>query len=86
MKVFFVQHCHELPCGCTGAKMIGIFSSRERAEAAVLGLKDQPGFRDASGILAADEVGDRDGFFIGVWKMDEGLGWGEGFVTEFHGS
>ncbi|MDX2176765.1 MAG: serine kinase [Candidatus Sumerlaeia bacterium] len=86
MNVFFVEHCHELPCGCTDAKMIGIFSSRDRAEAAVQSLKEKPGFRAASGILAPDEVGDRDGFFIGEWEIDVALGWGEGFVTDLHGA
>jgi homoserine kinase type II len=44
--VFVVHHVHEFDDDREDVKLIGIYSSRENAEAAVARLRSQPGFRD----------------------------------------
>jgi hypothetical protein len=46
MEVFLLHHVHEFDDGHEDVKLIGVFSSREEAEAALAGVRDQPGFRD----------------------------------------
>lgn len=50
-------------------KLIGIYSSREKAEAAIAQLRDKPGFRDWLG-----------GFRIGQSRLDQTY-WEEGFIN-----
>ena len=67
-SVYVLHHEHELD-GCDEAKLIGVYSSRERAEAAIARLQKQPGFSDHP-----------DGFHIDHYALDED-NWVEGFVT-----
>jgi homoserine kinase type II len=66
-SVFLVLHEYETCNGCDSAKLIGVYSSREKGEAAVLRLSTQPGFRDFL-----------DGFAIDEYKIDED-NWQSGF-------
>jgi hypothetical protein len=50
------------------AKLIGVYRSRTAAEAAIVRLADQPGFRDHPG-----------GFTIDVYALDQDH-WREGFA------
>jgi homoserine kinase type II len=50
-------------------KLIGIYSTKEKAEAAILRVKDKPGFRDYP-----------DGFEIFEHTLDRD-GWVDGFTT-----
>jgi len=69
MKVFLVQHSYEVePCGHDESKCIGIYSTRELAEAAVKRLSIQPGFRDKPAC-----------FFINEYTVNED-NWAEGYV------
>jgi hypothetical protein len=67
--VFLVWHMHEVD-GETDEKFIGVYKTREDAEAAVHRVRDKPGFRDTP-----------QGFEI----YEHGLGkdgWTEGFISE----
>lgn len=69
MNVFLLHHVHEFDDGHEDVKLIGVFSSRERAQSALDALREQPGFRD----LPA-------GFEISTQTLDE-PSWSEGYVT-----
>jgi homoserine kinase type II len=71
--VFLLQHLHLHPNGEEDVSCIGIYRTREAAEAAVARLKSQPGFRDNPGI-----VEDGSGFYIDRYKLDQD-NWSEGF-------
>jgi hypothetical protein len=42
--VFVLQHSYELE-GCDETKFIGVYSSHEEAQQAILRIKNKPGFR-----------------------------------------
>ncbi|TYP73169.1 DUF7336 domain-containing protein [Paenibacillus methanolicus] len=69
--VYLVQHAYDLEEEIE-VKIIGIFSSLEKAEAAVEEYKKLEGFRDYP-----------DGFTIGPCILDRGY-WDGGFVTVYH--
>jgi len=69
VDVFVVQHVHEFDDGTEDVKLIGVYSTEERANAAVGRLKDQPGFRDAP-----------KGFSVDRYPMDKDH-WLGGFET-----
>ena len=74
MNVFVLWHTHEMASGEQDSKVIGLYSSRERAEAAQARADQLPGFRDAPA-----------GFVIDAYQVDEDQ-WREGYVTVAHGS
>jgi hypothetical protein len=67
-EVFILQHEYELD-GHDEAKLIGVYSSRSEAEAAITRLSKQPGFSDHP-----------DGFCIDPYLLDRDH-WKEGFST-----
>jgi hypothetical protein len=67
--VYIVQHVHETDDGAEDVKLIGVYSSRETAEAATSRLSKEPGFRD-----------DPSGFHIDEYQVDRDH-WAEGFST-----
>ena len=67
--VFVVQHEHELPSGCEDVKLIGVYSTRARAESAVEHAKTLQGFAAVP-----------DGFHIDEYELDADH-WTEGYVT-----
>ena len=69
MTVFVLQHSHEFDDGTEDVKMIGVYSSRTRAEAAVARLKTVPGFASSP-----------EGFVIDEYELDVDH-WRDGFVT-----
>ena len=66
-SVFVVQHVHSRGDG-EDVKLVGVYSSREMAEAAVARLGLQPGFCDSM-----------DGFSVDEDRLDQDQ-WAEGFV------
>ena len=71
--IYMLDHTHEFDDGHDDTKLIGVFSTREKAEAALERVRDQPGFRSHP-----------EGFFIGECEIDpapDRLGWAEGYVT-----
>ena len=69
MKVYVLQHVHAMADGEEDVKFIGVYSSRENAQAAIARLSQAPGFSDA---LA--------GFHIDEYQMDKDQ-WVEGYST-----
>ena len=65
--VYLVQHERSVEVG-GDVKIIGVFSSRESADAAVATLCDQPGFREETA-----------GFHVEPYDLDH-VQWSEGFV------
>ena len=68
-SVFVLQHVHSREDGGEDVKFIGVYSSREKAEAAVARLSRLPGFSDAP-----------DGFHIDEYRIDQDH-WVEGYVV-----
>ena len=69
MKVFVLQHEYEIAEGRDEAKFIGVYSTREHAQAAISRLITQPGFAEHP-----------DDFSIDEYETDKDH-WTEGFVT-----
>ncbi len=69
MKVYVLQHVHELEDGAEDVKFIGVYSSRENAEAAIIRLAQAPGFSEAVA-----------GFHIDEYQVDKDQ-WVEGYST-----
>lgn len=68
-KIYLVQHEYELENGSDETKVIGVYSTRENAEAAVFRLVEQPGFCDRP-----------DNFHIDEYDLDKDH-WAEGYIT-----
>jgi hypothetical protein len=69
MKVYLLQHVHMLDGGDEDVKLIGVYSSRENADAAITRLSQVPGFCDAT-----------DGFHVDEYQLDRDQ-WIEGYST-----
>ncbi len=69
VQIFVVQHLHAQDDGEEDVKFIGVYSSRETAQAAVERLKLKPGFCDTP-----------DGFSIDPYTLDEDS-WTSGYFT-----
>jgi hypothetical protein len=69
VDLFVVQHLHVLDGGEENVKFIGVYSTRDAAQAAVDRLALKPGFRETP-----------DGFSIDPYTLDED-NWTEGYVT-----
>jgi hypothetical protein len=68
-SVFVLQHVHSREDGVEDVKFIGVYSSHEKAQAAVARLGRLPGFADAP-----------DGFHIDEYRLDQDQ-WAEGYVA-----
>ncbi len=69
MDVFVLQHVHTFDDGEEDIKMIGVYSSRGQAKAALERVSTAEGFRDVP-----------EGFSIDLYILDEDH-WTEGYVT-----
>ncbi len=69
MSVFVLQHVHSMEDGGEDVKFIGVYSSREKAQAAVARLARVSGFSDAP-----------DDFHIDEYRVDQDQ-WVEGYVS-----
>lgn len=67
--VYVLQHSYENTSGEKKTKFIGVFSTEDKAKAAIDTLKSAPGFRDLP-----------DHFCIDQYRIDE-VNWADGFVT-----
>ena len=68
MKVFLAWHEYDNE-GCDETKLLGVFSTYQRAEAAITARRDKPGFIDHP-----------DGFEIAEVAVDQDQEWMEGFL------
>lgn len=69
-SVYVVQHVHSRDDVDDDVKFIGVYSSRENADAAVVRLSIQPGFSETL-----------DGFSVDEYPLDQDQ-WTEGFIEE----
>ena len=72
-KVFMVTHTHEMNPGEDDDKLIGVYSTKEKADLAAGRAKTLPGFRDHP-----------DGFLVEPDVLDEDH-WREGFARVYGG-
>jgi homoserine kinase type II len=75
---FVVHHLHLLESGEEAVKLIGVFSSSERARAAIRRLRRKPGFRDYPALVDPKKEGDDQGFTIDEYPIDQ-VHWSAGF-------
>jgi hypothetical protein len=68
-RVYVLQHVHSPDDDAEDVKFIGVYSSRESAEAAIARLNLTPGFSDSPA-----------GFHIDEYQVDKDH-WSEGFST-----
>ena len=68
-RVYVLQHVHESADGAEDVKLIGVYSSRENAQAAVARLCQAAGFSDEPA-----------GFHIDEYGVDHDQ-WAEGYST-----
>ena len=68
-KVYVLQHVHSLEDGADDVKLIGVYSSKENAQAAIARLAQAPGFCGAPA-----------GFHIDEYQIDKDQ-WVEGYST-----
>jgi len=71
MKVYVLQHIHTMPSGVEDVKFIGVYSSLEKARAAIGRFRQKPGFSDAP-----------DGFHTDEYRVDTDH-WIEGYSEDF---
>lgn len=69
MSVFVLQHSHSMEDGVEDVKFVGVYSSHEKAQAAVARLGRVSGFSDAP-----------DGFHIDEYRVDQDQ-WVEGYAV-----
>ena len=69
VSVFVLQHVHARQDSGEDVKLIGVYSSREKADAAVARLGRLPGFSDTP-----------DGFHVDEYRVDQDH-WVEGYVV-----
>lgn len=69
LEAFVLTHTHVLPDEQEDVKLIGVFSTRDHANRAVLRARASPGFTDAP-----------EGFHIQPYELDQEH-WTEGFVS-----
>jgi hypothetical protein len=68
-RVYVLQHVHALDDDAEDIKFIGVYSSRENAQAAITRLRLAPGFSESP-----------DGFHIDEYQVDKDQ-WVEGYST-----
>lgn len=68
-SAFILQHVHEADDGTEDVKFIGVYSSREAAQAAVKRLCRAPGFVETP-----------EGFSIDEYQLDQDH-WAEGYIS-----
>jgi hypothetical protein len=68
-RVYVLQHVHSMDDGAEDVKFIGVYSSRENAQAAITRLVQAPGFSETPA-----------GFHIDEYQVDKDQ-WVEGYST-----
>ena len=79
-RVFVLQHLHLLNGDEEDVKMLGVYSTRENALAAVERFRGLPGFRDLPQMADTDASCVAEGFYLDEYKLDQDS-WSEGYET-----
>ena len=80
-KAFLLQHLHLVDGGDEDVKTLGIYSSRESAEKAVVRFRGLPGFRDVPQMADPSAIGAGEGFYIDEFELDQDS-WASGYQTQ----
>ncbi len=80
---YLLQHLNIHPNGDECLKTIGIYETKEDAEAAVGRLADKPGFSEHPEIVDFDTAEDERGFHLDEYEIGQD-NWAEGFFTDHH--
>ncbi|BFM11305.1 hypothetical protein R50072_14580 [Simiduia litorea] len=78
--IFLLQHLHVISEDNECWKIIGLYTSGERAACAIKRLSTQPGFSDFPKLINPLEDDERSGFYIDKYEIGKDH-WAEGFVT-----
>ena len=78
MEVYLLQHLHIKKNACEDVKIIGIYSTREKALSAVEWAKLQPGFCDHPDIIDPFMDENTEGFYIDKYPLNKDC-WVDGF-------
>lgn len=76
--VYLLHHIHVIKEGDEDLKLVGVFSSRERALFAIDELKHESGFKGRSTLHSSYSA--ESGFYISEVALDE-MDWKDGFVA-----
>jgi hypothetical protein len=80
-SVFVLEHLHLLNGDEEDVEMLGVYSSRENALAAVERYRQLPGFREAPQMAVhTDAPGNPQGFYVNEHELDQDS-WSEGYET-----
>ncbi|MBM5572671.1 MULTISPECIES: DUF7336 domain-containing protein [Deefgea] len=79
-SVFLLQHLHTLPSGVDDVKIIGIYSTKDAALAAISRVKLQNGFNDFPELVNYELDMSDEGFHLNEFILDKD-NWSEGYVT-----
>jgi hypothetical protein len=79
--VFVLQHLHRVNGDEDDVKMLGVYSSREEALAAIERFRRLSGFRDTPQLAVhTDAPADPEGFYLDEHELDRDS-WSEGYET-----
>jgi hypothetical protein len=70
-EVYILQHTHDLNDDDQDIKLIGVYSTEEKAQKAISKLSSLPGFKDTL-----------QSFYIDKYEIDKDH-WSEGFTNQF---
>ncbi|MDR7304896.1 hypothetical protein [Rhodoferax saidenbachensis] len=79
-RVFVLQHLHLLNGDEEDVKMLGVYSTRESALAAIERFRKLPGFREQPQMACSRATGASEGFHLDEHELDQDS-WSEGFET-----
>lgn len=69
MNAYILHHCHTMDDESEDVKLLGVYSSKDVAEAAIVRFRERPGFRKS-----------QEGFSIDEYTIDRDY-WTEGYVS-----
>ncbi|WP_280151983.1 hypothetical protein [Piscinibacter sp. XHJ-5] len=78
--IFVLQHLHLVNGDEVDVKMLGVYSTREGALAAVERFRNLPGFRDLVQMADPSAPGVAEGFYLNELEIDQDS-WPEGYET-----
>jgi hypothetical protein len=79
-RVFVIQHLHLMNGDEEDVKLLGVYSSRDEAVAAIERFRHLPGFKDIPNMADPSLPGSAEGFYIDEFELNQDS-WSEGYVT-----
>ncbi len=79
-RVFVIQHLHLINGDEEDVKLLGVYSSRNEAVAAIERFRQLPGFKDIPSMVNPSLPGPAEGFCIDEFELNQD-NWSDGYVT-----